>query len=689
MTQSLIGKTIDKYQIVEHLGRGGMAEVYKAYQPTLDRYVAIKLMHSFLADDPDFLGRFQREAKAVASLRHSNIVRVYDFDVADGLYYMVMEFIDGHTLKARLFELAADRDVMPREEALDIAAAVASALAYAHRRDMVHRDIKPANVMINRDSQVILTDFGIAKILSGPQFTASGAMLGTPAYMSPEQGLGEPGDARSDIYALGVMLFQMVTGQLPFDADTPLAIVLKHVNDPLPIPSQINPSLPADIERVILKAMAKDPDHRFQTAEEFIEHLVRSKASSPAADTIVAATRPGQQANKHAATVVAPRAGSRSTIAQPHARAGGAQLWPWLVGLGAISVVAIAAVLGMLGVFKFGTGTATPAATLMSAVAPTMEPTTPPPTSAPSHTAEPQATAIDPIDAVSTALARQFATMTAQAPTGPPPTATSTQTPTPTATATPLPTPSSTPTAACEYAYEMVAYYVYDDPANYDEARGRTVAPSDTQFPFSVQILNQSTCPWPEDTQLVLLSGNALEAETAIRPGGETQPGATAEFATRMITGDEAGLMTSIWALELATGAPIGDPLEINVLVFKPATPTPYVAPPPTATPSPEADAGPIEFNFFVRDCEYAGDQWRCWMTLTPYGGIGPPYTFNIFDGDQPTRYYGETQVHVIQSRRCFAWVHEIKLQDDGGSLVINDVYVDPNDYFPGGCTLP
>jgi hypothetical protein len=554
---------------------------------------------------------------------------------------------------------------------------------------MVHRDIKPANVMINRDGQVILTDFGIAKILSGPQFTASGALLGTPAYMSPEQGLGEPGDARSDIYALGVMLFQMMTGQLPFDADTPLAIVLKHVKDPLPIPSKINPSMPAEIERVILKAMAKDPDHRFQTAEEFIEHLDRSKTSSPAADTIVAATRPGQEANMQAATVLGPRAGSRQTVAQPQARAGGAKVWPWLVGVGAISLVAIAAVLGMLGVFKFGTGTATPTATLLAAVAPTMEPTTPPPTSTPSHTAEPEATAIDPIDAASTALARQNATLTAQAPTLPPPSATSTQTPTPTATVTPSPTPSPTPTAACDYAYEMVAYYVYDDPGNYDETRGRTVAPSDTQFPFSVQILNQSTCPWPEDTQLVLLSGNALEAETAIRPGSETEPGGTAEFSTRMRSGDEAGLMASIWALELATGAPIGDPLEINVLVYKPATPTPYVAPQPTATPSPEVDAGPIEFNSFVHDCEYAGDQWRCWMTLTPYGGVGQPYTFFIFDADQPARYYGGNQDHLIQSRRCSAWIHEVKLQDDGGNSVSKNIHYAPDDLFPGGCTLP
>ena len=154
MTESLTGKTIGKYQIVEHLGRGGMAEVYKAYQPGLDRYVAIKLMHSFLADEKDFLGRFQREAKAVARLRHANIVQVHDFDVAEGVYYMVMEFIDGYTLKEKLYDFASENKILPLSEAIRITRDVASALAYAHEREMVHRDIKPANVMIDKDDQV-------------------------------------------------------------------------------------------------------------------------------------------------------------------------------------------------------------------------------------------------------------------------------------------------------------------------------------------------------------------------------------------------------------------------------------------------------------------------------------------------------------------------------------------------------
>lgn len=285
MSDSLIGKKIGKYQIVEHLGRGGMAEVYKAYQPALDRYVAIKLLHSFLAEDKNFLNRFQREAKAVAQLRHPNIVQLYDFDVADGIYYyVVMEFVDGDTLRDRLEELNGKHQLMPLVEAIRIIREVALALSYAHSHNMVHRDVKPSNVIIDRENRVVLTDFGIAKILGSPQYTASGGMTGTPSYISPEQGLGVPGDARSDIYSLGTMFFQLVTGRLPYEADTPVAIVLKHINDPLPVPSRFNPSLPPDIDRIIFKAMAKNPYDRYQTAEEFIVQLDQIKVGGPFLD---------------------------------------------------------------------------------------------------------------------------------------------------------------------------------------------------------------------------------------------------------------------------------------------------------------------------------------------------------------------------------------------------------------------
>src|SRR5512139_2672069 len=263
--QRLAGQTIGRYRIIEQVGHGGMADVYKAYQPSLDRHVAIKVIHPFLADDADFLSRFEREAKVVATLRHPNIVQVYDFDAEDGLYYMVMEFIDGGTLKTLLETLQKRGTLIGQDDAIRIILAVGSALKYAHSRNMVHRDVKPGNVMITGDGHVILTDFGIAKIVSATKLTASGAMVGTPAYMSPEQGRGEPGDERSDIYSLGVMLYQLLAGRLPYDADTPIALVLKHINDPLPLPTALRPDLSPELERVIVKALAKKPEDRYQT----------------------------------------------------------------------------------------------------------------------------------------------------------------------------------------------------------------------------------------------------------------------------------------------------------------------------------------------------------------------------------------------------------------------------------------
>jgi tRNA A-37 threonylcarbamoyl transferase component Bud32 len=270
----LTGKTLGNYRIVERIGRGGMATVYKAYQPALERSVAIKVIHKQLAvDDEKFLKRFQREAKAVATLRHPNIVQVFDFGTEGDVSYMVMEYLEGTTLKAELDVLAEKDETMPLEEAQRIFQAVASALEYAHRQGMVHRDIKPANVMLTTKGDVILTDFGIAKIVGGTQYTATGAITGTPTHMSPEQGQGERGDERSDIYALGVVLYEMVTGRVPFDADTPLAVILKHISAPLPLPRQLNPAIPEAVEQVILKALAKDPNDRYQRVAQMADAL--------------------------------------------------------------------------------------------------------------------------------------------------------------------------------------------------------------------------------------------------------------------------------------------------------------------------------------------------------------------------------------------------------------------------------
>src|SRR3990172_4808251 len=288
--EDLVGKTIGgKYRIVERLGRGGMAEVYKALQTNLERYVAIKLMHPFLADDQGFAARFEREAKSVAALHHPNIVQVYDFAPEADAPYMVMEFIEGATLKTRLESLARHGQPLPLKAALKIVREVGHALAYAHKRNMIHRDVKPANVMVDASGRVILTDFGIAKILTGPSYTASGATIGTPAYMAPEQGLGQAGDHRSDIYSLGAMLYQLATGELPFDADTPMAVMLKHINEQMPPPRSVNPDLPEGVERIIVKSMAKSPGDRYQSVDEMLADMEKvGAAARPAAPTVVA-----------------------------------------------------------------------------------------------------------------------------------------------------------------------------------------------------------------------------------------------------------------------------------------------------------------------------------------------------------------------------------------------------------------
>jgi serine/threonine protein kinase/Flp pilus assembly protein TadD len=269
----LAGKTLGKYRLIEQLGRGGFASVYKAYQPRLDRYVAVKVLHPHLIEGEDFLARFEREAKAVAGLRHPNIIIVHDFDVDDNTYFMVMEFINGQSLKERMEDLTTVGEYMPLGEVQNIIDHVSSALDYAHARDMLHRDIKPSNVILDKSGVSFLADFGIARILSNTQFTATGALIGTPAYMSPEQGQGLSVSPASDVYSLGVLLYELLVGRVPFDADTPLAIIFKHISDSLPSVRAFRPELPEALERVTYKALAKDAEDRYQKPSELAEAL--------------------------------------------------------------------------------------------------------------------------------------------------------------------------------------------------------------------------------------------------------------------------------------------------------------------------------------------------------------------------------------------------------------------------------
>ncbi len=270
---SLEGRTFGKYQILEPLGKGGMARVYRAYHPQLDRYVAVKVLRSDLVDDQEFLARFRREAQAVAALRHPNIVQVYDFDVQDELYYIVLELLAGDTLKVRLTDYHRRGEQMPWGEMVRILLDVLDGLAYAHSEGMIHRDLKPANILLTHRGQAVLADFGIAQIIGGTNYTVSGALMGTLNYMAPEQGLEGRSDARSDIYSLGIVFYEMLTNRTPFEADTPLAVLMKHLNDPLPLPRKINPTIPEPFERVVLKALAKDPADRYQNAEAMARSL--------------------------------------------------------------------------------------------------------------------------------------------------------------------------------------------------------------------------------------------------------------------------------------------------------------------------------------------------------------------------------------------------------------------------------
>ena len=268
--KTLEGQTLGKYRIIEPLGQGGMAQVYRAYHPTLDRYVAIKVLRSDLIDDQEFLARFSREARSVAALRHPNIVQVFDFDVQDDHYFMVMELLEGNTLKAYLNSYRSKGKPIPPNEIARILSDVLKGLSYAHANGIIHRDIKPANLLLTSRGEAVVTDFGIAQIVGSTQYTVSGALMGTLHYMAPEQGMGTNVDQRSDLYSLGVVLYEMLTGHPPFDADTPLAILMKHLNDPLPLPAAPNPTIPRPFERVLLKALAKQPDERYQNAEEMM-----------------------------------------------------------------------------------------------------------------------------------------------------------------------------------------------------------------------------------------------------------------------------------------------------------------------------------------------------------------------------------------------------------------------------------
>jgi beta-lactam-binding protein with PASTA domain/predicted Ser/Thr protein kinase len=339
---TLINMLFDgRYRIVRKLGSGGMADVYLAEDEELGRRIAIKILNDRHANDESFVERFRREAKNAAGLSHPNIVSIYDRGEAEGTYYIAMEYLDGRSLK----ELVVARGPLPIGDAIDATRQVLAALRFAHRKGVVHRDIKPHNVMADADGRLKVTDFGIARA-GVSQMTEAGSIIGTAQYLSPEQARGAAVDQRSDLYSVGIVLYEMLTGKTPFTGETPVEIAMKHLSDPPRPPSLARPDISPDLDMVVLRALAKSPDDRFQTAEEMDTELERvSRGLGVTAATADAATMVLSGADAAPTSVIPPRRPPAATrpsyrYADPPPRR--RPFWPWLLALLLIVLAGVA-----------------------------------------------------------------------------------------------------------------------------------------------------------------------------------------------------------------------------------------------------------------------------------------------------------------------------------------------------------
>jgi serine/threonine-protein kinase len=271
----------DRYKILDRIGSGGMSVVYRAQDLMLGRIVAVKVLHDNLTDDEDFARRFQREAYAAANLSHPNIVTVHDIGREGDRYYMVMEYVDGRTLKQLIRLQNQQGHPMPLSRALNLIIQVCAGIGYAHRANLAHCDVKSQNILITRDDQVKVADFGIARAMSeATQHTVDDQIWGTPHYFAPEQAAGQPATPASDVYSIGVVLFELLTGRLPFTAETHTALALKHMHEPPPRPSDYNPAVPRALDEIVLKLLAKEPSARYRTADQVGRILMAYRESS-------------------------------------------------------------------------------------------------------------------------------------------------------------------------------------------------------------------------------------------------------------------------------------------------------------------------------------------------------------------------------------------------------------------------
>jgi serine/threonine-protein kinase len=576
-------RKLGKYELIERLGRGGMAEVYKAYHANLDRFVAIKVLHTFLSDAPEFKSRFEKEAQSVAKLKHPHIVQVYDFDYSpdDDSFYMVMELIEGPSLKDRMADLSSKGARLPVGEVLRIIYESAGALAYAHSQNMIHRDVKPANLMLEHGKRVVLTDFGIAKILTGQQYTTTGGMVGTPAYMAPEQGMGETGDERSDLYSVGVIMFEALTGRLPYEAETPVAMILKHVNNPVPSACELNSILPRTVDQILGRMLAKKPVDRYSNMNDLIADLQRVRSGEPLPEEkATGQTKPLRPLlpksalkpeprntivlekaaiEEHATIKVTPVPALKERDTAPPRRR--VPLWGWI---GSILLVVVAGIGGLL-VNNGRVGGV--------AILPTETPTL-----TQTHTATP-ASRLPPTSVVSR-LATESPTVTPSFTATATLTATPTITPSPTLTDTvtytftPSPTANQTATqayvrtattAACNFNYAIIE----QDPEN-GQAGG--FFRINEAYQREITLLNSGNCTWEANTALYFIEGEDFNSKPQIFIRQAVEPGAevTLVFEGVLPSRGSTAPLSGTWELRTPGQLVIGGRMTISIMVYDP-----------------------------------------------------------------------------------------------------------------------
>jgi len=629
-----------KYKIIGQVGRGAMAEVYQALQPELNRVVALKVLNRAWVQSPEMRERFRREARVIARLRHPNIVQVFDFDVAGDVYFMVMEYIEGATLNQRLAELRRRGELLPLAEALRIVIAVGQALDHAHKQGMVHRDIKPGNVMFRKDGAVVLTDFGMSKILNAASdITATGTVAGTPAYMAPEQWTDDKPDQRSDLYSLGIVLYQLVTGELPFTDETVGRLMFKHISEPPPLPSDLNASISQELEQVILRAMAKDPEDRYQTAQELVDELqaivYQLESTAPT----------GVFRRPKLPLVMADGWEAKNNVAKS-----GARWWLWL-GASLTLVLLVLITWFIRGSISSAVPvvTANAAATAVSDRLAVLESTL-------SAATTPQASQTP------TPLATPSRTSPAtpsQTPDEPMQTVPSSETPAPSETPSPMPTlfPSS---IVCKPSMSLAQDVNYSGFNWWNRVS--------TRFEKIWRVQNSGDCPWPQGVVLVHLDGQdfGLSAPVEVR---SLPVGAAMEMAVTLQSPSLPGQYEGRFQLESPEGETVGEPLTVRLEA------RPYGSPTPTLpeTLAPLRIAG---FDLIQWTEDFERDVWHGTVGLWAEGGTGQ-YTWYRDTLDNPLP--GETFTFEWGRCRDFfgsVWVVSGEMMDHEG------LYIS----YPGGC---